>query len=88
MTLQPLPILAIIWVGISMDFIVGLPKARKQIAIMVVTDHLSKYSYFYALCHPFNPSTVEKFFMDHIFKLDSMPNSIMMYHDPTFTNKF
>jgi len=54
--LQPLPIPTQIWTDISMDFIVGLPKAGNKSIIMVVVDRLSKYYHFFALSHPSTPS--------------------------------
>jgi len=45
--LQPLPILEWKWETISMDFITGLPKTRKNNnSIMVVVDKLSKTTHF------------------------------------------
>jgi hypothetical protein len=87
-TLQPLPIPPTIWRDISMDFIVGLPKSENKSVIMVVVDHLSKYALICALQHPFTTSTVAQIFMDHIFKIHSMPHSIVSDRDPTFTNNF
>ena len=37
-TLQPLPIPTSIWIDISMDFIMGLPKVGNKVVIMVVID--------------------------------------------------
>ena len=45
-TLQPLLIPPSIWRGISMDFIIGLPKLGNKSVIMVVVDRLSKYAHF------------------------------------------
>jgi len=53
---------------------------------MVVVDRLSKYVHFCALQHPFKDSTIAQVFMDNIFKLHGMPQSIVTYHDPTFTS--
>jgi hypothetical protein len=64
--------------NISMDFIVGLPKSGNKSIIMVVVDHLSKYAHFCALQHPFKASMVAQVFMDNIFKLHGMPQSIVM----------
>ena len=47
-TLQPLPILASIWTNISMDFIVGFPKAGNKSIIIVVVEQISKYAQFCA----------------------------------------
>jgi hypothetical protein len=43
---------------------------------------------FCALPHFVMPTMVEKFFIDHIFKLHGMPTSIVSDRDPTFTNTF
>jgi hypothetical protein len=86
--LQPLPIPPVVWTDISMDFIVGLPKSGNKSIIMVVVDHLSKYAHFCALQHPFKASMVTQVFMDNIFKLHGMSQSIVMDHDPTFTSNF
>jgi hypothetical protein len=87
-TLQPLTIPPTIWRDISMDFIIGLPKSGNNSVIMVVIDRLSKYSHFCALQHPFTTSIVAQLFMDNIFKLHGMPNSIVFDRDPTFTSNF
>jgi hypothetical protein len=87
-SLQHIPIPASMWTYISMDFKVGLPKARNKSVIMVVVDRLSKYAHFYALPHPFTPTLVTQVFLDHIFKLHGMPTSIVSNRDPTFTSIF
>jgi hypothetical protein len=87
-TLQPIPILLVIWRDISMDFIVGLPKSNNKSIIVVVIDRLFKYVHLCALQHPFIASIVVELFMDHIFNLHSMPHSIVSNRDPTFTSNF
>jgi hypothetical protein len=87
-TLQPLSIPSAIWRYISMDFIIGLPKSGNKSIIMVVVDRLSKYAHFCALKNPFTAATVAQIFMDNIFKLHIMPNSIVSDGDPTFTSNF
>jgi hypothetical protein len=62
--LQPLLIPTHIWIGISMDFIVGLPKVANKSMIMVLVNCLSKYANFCALSHPFTPSLVSQVLMD------------------------
>lgn len=59
-----------------MDFIIRLPKENNKFVIMVVVNNLSKYAHFSALQHPFKLSTIGQVFMDHIFKLYGMPNSL------------
>jgi hypothetical protein len=87
-TLQPLPIPPDIWKDISMEFITGLPKLGNKSVIMVVVDRLSKYAHFCTLHHPFTSSMVAQIFMDQVFKLHGMPNSIVSDRDPTFTRNF
>eukprot|EP00253_Pinus_taeda_P020427 PITA_20427 len=87
-TLQPFPIPASIWTEFSMDFITGLPKSGNKSVIMVVVDRLSKYAHFCALPHPFTLTLVTQSFMDQIFKLHSMPTSIVSDRDPIFTSNF
>jgi hypothetical protein len=53
---------------------------------MVVAHHLSIYSHFCSLQHPFKASTVAQLFMDNIFKIHDMPQSIVTDHDPTLTS--
>jgi hypothetical protein len=56
--------------------------------IMVVVDHLSKYAHFCALRNPFIATIMAQIFIDNIFKLHVMPNSIVFDRDPTFTSNF
>ena len=86
--IQPLSIPASMWTNISMDFIVGLPKAGNNYVIMVVVYRLSKYAHFCDLPHPFRPVLVAQVFMDQIFKLHGIPTSIVSDHNNTFTSKF
>ena len=87
-SLQSLPIPAFIWIDISMDFIVGLPKAGNKSVIMVVVNHLSKHAHFCSLTHPFTPIMVPQVFIDQIFKLHGMPTSIVSDCDPPLTITF
>jgi hypothetical protein len=69
-----------------MDFIVGLPKSRNNLVIIVLVGLPSKYAHFCFLQHPFTATIVAQIFMDNIFKLHGMPNYIVSDRDPTFTN--
>ncbi|KAM1133241.1 hypothetical protein ACFX19_043220 [Malus domestica] len=86
--LQPLPIPTKIWADISMDFIVGLPPCKGKTVIWVVIDRLSKYAHFLAIAHPYSATMIAQLFVDHIFKLHGMPNSIISDRDPVFMSKF
>ncbi|GKA40938.1 retrotransposable element Tf2 [Tanacetum coccineum] len=82
--LQPLPIPEKIWSEISMDFISGLPKSQGKIVIFVVVDRLSKYAHFMALSHPYTASLVPQVFLDTVYKLHELPNSIVSDRDSVF----
>ena len=86
--MQPLLIPSHIWTDISMNFIVGLPKASKKTVSKVMVDCLLKATHFRASTHPFTPFSISQAFVDNIFKLHSIPTSIVSNRDPTFTNKF
>jgi hypothetical protein len=71
-----------------MDFMTGLPKSGNKSVIMVVVDHLSKYSHLCTLQHPFTASMVAQIFMDQVFKLHVMPHSIVYDRNSNFTSNF
>ncbi|KAM1291076.1 hypothetical protein ACFX2H_018035 [Malus domestica] len=71
-----------------MNFIVGLPNCKGKSVIWVIVDRLSKYAHFIAMSHPYTASSVAQLFVEHIFKLHGMPNSIMSDRDPVFTSAF
>lgn len=86
--LQPLSIPSRPWSDISLDFIEGLPKSKGFDVILVVVDHLTKYVHFPPLTHPYTASKVVNVFMQQVFKLHGMPESIMSDRDATFTSTF
>ncbi|KAL0371093.1 UNVERIFIED_CONTAM: hypothetical protein Sangu_0427400 [Sesamum angustifolium] len=83
--LQPLAIPTQAWSSISMDFIEGLPKSERNDCILVVVDHLTKYTHFIALTHPFSAEGVARTFMDSVYKLHGLPVNIISDRDKVFT---
>ena len=86
--LQPLPLPQNVWEDISMDFIEGLPKSGGKSVILVIVDRLTKFAHFLALSHPYTAKTVAAVFMDNIYSLYGMPQSIVSDRDAVFTSDF
>eukprot|EP00253_Pinus_taeda_P021430 PITA_21430 len=87
--LQPLPIPEWKWEVISMDFITGLPKTkRNNDSIMVVVDKLSKAAHFIPIQSTYKAVQIAHIFMQHIFKLHGLPKTIIFDRDVKFTSAF
>jgi hypothetical protein len=87
--LQPLPIPEWKWETISMDFITGLPKStKKNDAIMVVVDKLSKSAHFIPVKSTCEAIDISNIFMKEIFRLHGMPKEIVSDKDTKFTSNF
>ena len=85
--LQPLPVPSLPWTVVSMDFIEGLPSSYKHDVIMVVVDKFTKYGHFIALAHPFTALQVAQAYMDQIYKLHGLHESIISDRDKIFTSR-
>jgi protoheme ferro-lyase len=71
-----------------MDFIEGLPMSKGYNVIMVIVDRFSKYNHYIPMAHPYTATTVAKAFMENIFKLHGIPQSIVSDQDKIFTSNF
>lgn len=56
--------------------------------MMVVVDRLSKYAHLLSFSHPYIAILVVRIFLNNIFKLHGLPQSIVSEKDPVFTSQF
>jgi ribosomal protein L21E len=71
-----------------MDFIEGLPPSGQFNCIIVFVDPFTKYAHFVPLRHPFSAAHIVDVFLDTVFKLHSMPLSLVSDRDKIFTSNF
>ncbi|GKB22159.1 reverse transcriptase [Tanacetum coccineum] len=62
----------------------SLPKSQGKTLIFMIVDKLSKYAHFIPLVHPFNAIDVAQVFLDNIYKLHGLPNTIISDRDKVF----
>ena len=86
--LCPIPIPALPWEDLSMDFIVGLPAYKGNTCILVIVDLFSKGLHLGMLRPHHTAYTVAMLFMEIAGKLHGMPRSIISDCDPLFVSKF
>jgi hypothetical protein len=84
--LQPLPIPEWKWEVVTMDFITGLPRTRKQHdLIMVVVDKLTKDTHFIPLKTTHKATNVADIFLKEVARFHGFPKMIVSDRDPKFT---
>jgi hypothetical protein len=87
--LQPLPIPEWKWDMVTMDFITGLPRTRKQHdSIMVVVDKLTKAAHFIPLKTTHRAADVVDIFLKEVARLHGIPKTIVSDRDLKFTSNF
>ena len=88
-TLQPLSIPEWKWADISMDFIVGLPKSKKENdSIWVIVDRLTKLAHFLPVRTTYTVDTYARIFIREIIKLHRVPETIVSDQGSAFTSYF
>jgi len=86
--LQPLPVPSEPWEMATMEFIYGLPPSRQYNCILVIVDKLSKYAHFVPLRHPYTAAKVAELFVDNVYRLHGMPQTLVSDRDPIFMSQF
>ena len=86
--LQPLEIPMWKWEDLTCDFVVGLPKSKKNHdAVWVVVDRLTKAAHFIPVRMNMSMEQLVKLYMDNIVRLNGTPVTIVSDRDPRFTSK-
>ena len=87
--LQPLPISKWKWEVSSVDFIMSLPRRKKQNeSIFVVVDKLSKMAHYIPLKSTYKAVHIADIFLKEIFKLHEIHKEIISNRDNKFTGNF
>jgi len=73
------------WAHISTDFITKLPLAQGYDSILVVVDQLTKMVHFIPTTEKTSAEGLARLFRNNIWKLHSLPESIISDRGPQFT---
>ena len=92
--LQPIPPPDRAWKTIALDFIVKLPLSKEPLtnavydSILVITDKLTKYTYFLPYKEASNTEELAYTFLKTIVSQHGLPEQIISDRDKLFTAKF
>jgi len=73
------------WTHISADFITKLPLAQEYDSILVVANRLTKMVHFISTTEKTSAEGLARLFRDNMWKLHSLPESIISDRGPQFT---
>ncbi|GAB9477757.1 Transposon Tf2-6 polyprotein, partial [Globisporangium polare] len=87
--LRPLPIARDAWKSVSMDFVFGLPRdALGRTGVVVFVDRFSKMVHLAPVSTSITAEQTAVIFLDVVFRLHGLPESIVSDRDPRFTSAF
>lgn len=76
------------WSTIGVDFIVKLPCSSSYDSIMVVVDHLTKFSHFIPANETWDANELARQFLLCVFKLHGLPDKIVSNRGSIFVSNF
>ena len=77
------------WEKITMDFVIGFPRTfRKNDAIWVVVDRLTKVAHFLPVQQGYSLDQLAYIYVNEVVRLHGVPISIVSNRDPQFTSHF
>ena len=87
--IRPLLIPVWKWDKITMDFVTGLPRTRRQHNVVwVIGDKLIKSAHFLPVSNDDPLDKLAKLYVEEIVRLHGVPISIVSDRDPRFTSRF
>ncbi|OWY99387.1 LOW QUALITY PROTEIN: reverse transcriptase [Phytophthora megakarya] len=86
--LRPLPVPTEVWRSVSMDFVFGLqPDVNRRTGVLVFVDRFSKMVHLIPVTSTVTAEGSAAHFVDSVFRLRRLPDSIVSEHDPRFTSE-
>jgi len=86
--LKPLQVPFRKWSSISLDLVTGLPISNRFNALLVVVDRLSKMAHYISTTTEVNSKGIARLFLDNIFHLHELPDSIVSDRSTQFVSSF
>lgn len=87
--LTPLPVPRDVWDSVSLDFVFGFPKdSQGRDGVLVFVDRLSKMVHLTAVKQSITAEESAAVFLDSVFRLHGLPETLVSDRDPRFTSLF